>query len=90
MICNAIILVGLVSATSQALIMGANAIFNLKLLPIYSFCTGSEHVPSIKWINALIFGTPFLGTLIGTFYYDIRSLNLGKLTAKLNPWLILS
>ena len=84
------ILIGFGSTTSQGLVMGANAIFDLKLFPVYSFCIGAEHNASIKWINALIFGTPFIGTLVGTFYYDIRSLNLGKFLFinPLNPKLI--
>ena len=78
MICKAMVMFAIASATSQAIVMGSNAVLNLKLFPFTSYCKNEEHNHSMKWINALIFGGPFFCTLLGTFYYDIKSLHLGK------------
>ena len=76
MINKAILVLATFGTITQGLVTSANAFFDLQLFPVYSFCTSSEHNHSRKWINAVLFGVPFLTALIGTFYYDIKSLKL--------------
>lgn len=73
---KALIICSITSFLIQGTIIASNSIFTLKLFPAYSYCMKSQHDPSRKWINILLFGIPFNFALLVTFCYDIKSLLL--------------